>query len=140
MYRGVRRAGWGMVLYVFASVAGIAAAVPVPLAAQEAAETTHRISFKFDYDFHGTPACTKKMKTRCVQEFVLYDISVGIDKPTKLGTVPVPEHAKGLMKGITATTEPLVFNPGRHMISVVARMNDGTESNLLLCTTIVRVP
>jgi hypothetical protein len=106
----------------------------------QAQEGTHRISFKFDYDFRETPACSKKVETKCVRQFVLYDLSAGVEKKTKLGTVAVPEHAKGVVKGISATTEPLLFNSGKHLIGVAAEMADGTESDPRKCTTAVRIP
>jgi hypothetical protein len=130
MHTGLRRAYFPLVLAILMGR-------PDFVGAQEG---MHRISFKFDYDFGSSPACSKKVTTKCVQQFVLYDISAGIDKPTKLGTVPLPEHTKGLVKGITATTEPILFNPGRHMIAVVAKMADGSESDLRRCTTIVKIP
>ena len=106
----------------------------------QAQEGTHRISFKFDYDFRETPACSKKVETKCVRQFALYDLSAGLDKKTKLGTAAVPEHAKGLVKGIAATTEPLLFNREKHLIGVAAEMADGTESDPRKCTTAVTIP
>jgi hypothetical protein len=100
----------------------------------------HRITFSFDYDFQASPPCSDKVKKKCVKLFVLYDLSAGIAKRTKLGTVAVPDHAAGLMKGISAMTDPILFNPGRHLIGVVAQMADGTESDYRKCTTIVTIP
>ncbi|HTQ97976.1 MAG TPA: hypothetical protein VMH89_14285 [Candidatus Acidoferrum sp.] len=107
--------------------------------APAAADGKHRISFTFDYDFRNTPACTKKTATHCVKRFVLYDLSAGIEKKTTLGTAPLPEHPKGLMH-VSATTDPILFDPGRHLIAVSAEMDDGTQSDPRRCTTIVKVP
>ena len=108
-------------------------------AATTSADGNHRISFTFDYDFRNTPACTKKVATHCVKQFVLYDLSAGIRKKTMLGTAPLPEHPKGLMH-VSATTDPILFDPGRHLIAVSAEMEDGTQSDPRRCTTIVIVP
>jgi hypothetical protein len=103
-------------------------------------EVTHKISFTFDYDFSLTPACSPKIKKACVQQFNFYDISQGIAKRVKLGSIPVPTGASGLVKGISGTTEPLLFNSGRHLLAVSAQMPDGTESDLSKCTIIVKIP
>ncbi len=103
-------------------------------------ESTHKISFTFDYDFGATPACSRKVITACVQQFNLYDISQGTTKRVKLGSIPVPAGASGLVKGISGTTEPLLFNPGKHMIAVTAQLPDGSESNPRKCATVVEIP
>jgi hypothetical protein len=105
-----------------------------------ASQSTHKITFTFDYDFGVTPACSPKVKQACVQQFNFYDISVGIPKRTKLGSMPVPAGATGPVKGISFTTEPFLFNSGRHMVAVSAQMPNGAESDLSKCTTIVRIP
>jgi hypothetical protein len=104
-----------------------------------AREGSHRISFTFNYDFRSTPACSKKLKAGCVEKFNIYDISVGIDKRTMLGSIAVPAHARGMMKGIRATTEPIEFNAGKHLLAVAAVMADGSESDLRKCETIVEI-
>jgi len=106
----------------------------------QASQSTHKITFTFDYDFRVTPACSSKLKQACVQQFNFYDISAGIPKRTKLGSIPVPTGATGLVKGMTFTTESFLFNSGRHMFAVSAQMPNGAESDLSKCSTIVRVP
>jgi hypothetical protein len=105
---------------------------------------THRtkckITFTFDYDFAITPACSQNVKQPCVQRFNFYDISQGIPKRVKLGSIPVPADAKGFVKRISATTEPLLFNSGRHMVAVAAQTPDGSESDLTRCETIIKIP
>jgi len=105
-------------------------------------QSTHKITFTFDYDFRITPACSQKVQQACVQQFNFYDISPGIakDKRVKLGSVPVPAGATGLVKGISFTTESFLFNSGRHMLAVSAQMPNGVESDLRRCTTIVKIP
>lgn len=94
-----------------------------------AASRTHKITVHFNYDFNATPACTSaKGNPKCVQEFVLYDISAGKAKRSLLMIIPVPQKPSGFVKGISATTPPLLFEPGKHFLAVVARMPDGTES------------
>lgn len=107
------------------------------------AQTTpsmHTIRLTFDYDFRLTPACSPKVTQECVQQFNFYDISMGIANREKLGSIPVPAGATGLVKGISAKTEPFLFGPGRHRLAVSAQMPDGTESDLSKCTTIVKIP
>lgn len=102
-------------------------------------QSTHKITFTFDYDFRITPACSPKVKEACVQQFNFYDISAGIPKRVKLGTFAVPAGATGFVKGISGTTKSLLFNPGRHMLAVSAQMPDGTESDLSKCITILKI-
>lgn len=100
----------------------------------------HTIEISFNYDFRLTPACSPKAKGACVQEFVLYDISAGVSKRSKLMEIPVPRGATGLVKGITATTPPLVFESGKHLLAVVARMPNGVESKTGSCNVWVTIP
>lgn len=100
----------------------------------------HKLSFTFDYDFGVTPACSKTVKKGCVQLFNLYDISAGKPKGVKLGSIPVPSGATGFVKGISATTEPLLFESGRHLLAVTAQMPNGLESDSSKCTVWVEVP
>jgi len=120
----------------------LAAAVflTLPFATAQTSLPTHKISFTFDYDFRLTPACSPKVKQGCVQQFDFYDISAGIPKRVKLGSMPVPAGATGFVKGISFTTESLLFNPGRHRVAVSAQTPDGSESDLSKCATIIKVP
>jgi hypothetical protein len=104
-----------------------------------AAQSRHTIKFTFDYDFAIIPACSAEVKKRCVQQFNFYDISAGIQKRVKLGSFPVPNGAKGLVKGISFTTERRLFSPGKHMVAVSAQLADGMESDLRKCSTIVKI-
>jgi hypothetical protein len=101
---------------------------------------TITITVTFDYDFRITPACSAKVTQRCVQQFNLYEVSLGISKRAKLLAIPVPAGATGFVKGISATTEPYLFDSGRHRLAVSAQMPDGQESDLSECTTIIKVP
>jgi hypothetical protein len=103
-------------------------------------DVPHKITLTFDYDFRVTPACSKEITKACVQRFNYYDISQGIAKRVKLGSMPVPAGASGLVKGISSTTEELQFNSGRHMVAVAAQTSEGAESDLSKCSTIVRIP
>jgi hypothetical protein len=103
-------------------------------------QAKHTISCTFDYDFRITPACSPKVTEGCVQQFNLYDISAGIPKRVKLASIPVPAGASGFVKGISATTDPLLFESGRHLLAVTAQMPNGLESDFTKCTTIVKIP
>jgi hypothetical protein len=105
-----------------------------------AQESEHKITFTFDYDFRATPACSAQVKEACVRQFNFYDISQGIAKRVKLGSMSVPAGASGLVKGISGTSESQLFNSGRHLVAVAAQMPNGVESDLSKCATIVRIP
>ncbi len=115
---------------------------PAPAAAPAAAPAKHTVTVHFDYDFDGTPACPQDKNKPCVEQFIVYDISGG-DLPTQrfqLFTIPVPQNAKGTVKGITGTSPPLAFESGRHLIAVTAQMPDKKESNPSVCQFWVTVP
>jgi len=105
-----------------------------------ATSANHTITVKFDYNFRLAPACTKKIQAKCVQQFVVYDISVGEDKRMKLFTIPTPEHAKRSTGRVTGTSPQLVFESGQHQLEVVAQYPDGTESPQRASTIWVMVP
>jgi len=104
-----------------------------------AAQSRHTIKFTFDYDFGITHACIAQIKKGCVQQFNFYDISTGVATRVKLGSLPVPAGAEGLVKGISFTTERRLFNPGKHMLAVSAQLADGLESDVNKCSTIVKI-
>ncbi|HUO36186.1 MAG TPA: hypothetical protein VMU43_14450 [Candidatus Acidoferrum sp.] len=120
--------------------------VAAPASSSDSKPKKHSITVTFDYDFSATPAClpdavkVKDTKKPCVQEFVVYDISVGVAKRTRLATIPVPVGAHGQVKGISGQTPSLAFASGDHVISVVAVSLDGKESDPYKCTTTVKVP
>lgn len=103
------------------------------------AQSRHTITFTFDYDFGITPPCSAEVKKGCVQQFNFYDISGGVAKRVKLGSFPVPTGAKGLVKGISFSTERRLFSPGKHMLAVSAQLVDGMESDVSKCSTIVKI-
>ena len=101
--------------------------------------STHRITFKFDYDFRVTPACSSQVKQECIQQFNLYEISDGISNRKKLGSIPAPAGATGYVKWISVTTKPYLWVPGKHRLAVSAQMPNGQESDLSKCTTITKI-
>jgi hypothetical protein len=114
-----------------------------PAAPQSPAATPakHTITVNFDYDFDRTPACPQPANKPCIQQFVVYDVSGGFG-PTKrfqLFIIPVPTGAKGKVKGITGTSQPLSFQPGQHLIGVAAQEPDQRESDVRLCRVVVRI-
>lgn len=102
--------------------------------------TTHTVRFTFNYDFRITPGCSKKVKVVCVQQFNFYDISQGPEKRVKLGSMPAKPGAKKFEKGISGTSDPQVFNPGRHRVAVAAQLSDGRESDVRQCAVVVTIP
>lgn len=123
---------------------GFAAPLVICLAVITAgAQTTgskHKITIAFDYDFSKTPVCPARNNKPCVTQFNLYDVSAGLEKKAKLTSFPPPAGATGWVKGITATTPLLVFEPGRHLLAVTAQMSKGDESDPRKCTLWVTVP
>ena len=97
----------------------------------------HTVTVKFDYDFTHTPLCNGKIKDACVSTFTVYDISG--PKVYKLFSVPAPANAKGVMKGITATSPRMLFEVGKHRIGVSAVSASGKESPPVACDTIVEI-
>jgi len=101
----------------------------------------HYVTVKFNYNFWRTPACSAKVKTACVQEFVAYDISGGAKNRLKLFEIPLPANTKGVVLGITGKSpQKLDFESGKHLISVVAREPDGSESKAEACTIWIVIP
>lgn len=97
----------------------------------------HSVTVKFNYDFRKTPACSAMVTTKCVKEFVVYDVSIG--RRTKLFTIPVPPRPNGMVKGISGQSEPLPLAPGKHVFAVTAQMADGVESDINASKTPAKV-
>jgi hypothetical protein len=102
-----------------------------------AGSAQHSVTVQFDYDFTKTPACTAKVTKACVQKFNVYDISG--DKPYLLFSIPAPQNAHGVMKGITATSPRMWFAIGSHRIGVSAQMPDGVKSPPRDCKVIIEI-
>jgi hypothetical protein len=100
----------------------------------------HSVTVKFDYNFTATPACSEKIREHCVCRFVVYDISSGFEHRAKLFTIPVPDGAKGQVRGITATSPKLEFEPGEHELAVTAQEPSGIESRHYAATVWVVIP
>jgi hypothetical protein len=100
----------------------------------------HTVTVTFDYDFGQTPACSRKIVTACVQQFIAYDISAGIKNATMLFPIALPTVTQGAVRGITATSPLLDFESGQHLISVSAMAPNGTHSKRSLSTTWITIP
>jgi len=105
---------------------------------EQAQSPKHTITMKFDYDFTAMPACSQKVSKKCIAKFVVYDISGG--KPYKLFTIPVPPDASGAVKGISGESQPLLFEPGKHLIGVAAQKDSGEESSPFASAVWVTIP
>jgi hypothetical protein len=108
-------------------------------AAARADGAKHTVKVMFDYNFALTPACSDKVTNKCVKQFTVYDISAGTDKRTKLFSISVDPAAKGNVKGITGTSPLLLFETGKHLISVVAETPSNQASDLNACTAWIQV-
>lgn len=102
--------------------------------------SAHSVTVTFDYDFTLTPACTQKIREHCIEHFVAYDISAGLAHRAKLFTIPVPDAAKGKMRGITATGPKMDFESGKHLLAVTAQEPSGMESKHFAATVWVVIP
>jgi hypothetical protein len=102
-----------------------------------AAPRKHTITIKFDYDFRLTPACSQGLTKKCVKRFNVYDISAG--NRILLFSIPVPDDTVGFVRGISVTSPPLPFAPGKHILAVTAQSADGTESVTNACKTAFKV-
>jgi len=100
----------------------------------------HTVTVTFDYDFRQTPACSAKVTRGCVARFFVYDISNGRKQRRPLFEVPLPQNARGLVKGISDTSPRLDFESGRHLLEVKALTPDGTESGPPFATTWITIP
>jgi len=104
------------------------------------AHSAHSVVVAFDYDFGRTPACTPKIQEHCTAQFVVYDISAGFPRRAKLFTITVPDGAKGVVHGITATSPKLDFESGKHQLAVTAQEPNGTESPSFAATVWIVIP
>ncbi|MGH9714789.1 MAG: hypothetical protein ACRD5M_15960 [Candidatus Acidiferrales bacterium] len=108
--------------------------------AGQSGSSKHSVTVTFDYDFGRTPACSEKVLKNCVKQFVVYDISAGVQHRTKLFSFPADPAAKGFVKGITATSPKLLFESGKHLISVAAQTPTAVESDVTAAKTWIEVP
>jgi hypothetical protein len=141
---GVNRgAAAGGVVWQQQATAGQSSAAPQSSGTQQgpnpapSGSAMHSITVQFDYDFTKTPACSTKVTTACAKTFDVYDISG--DKPYFLFSIPVPQNAQGVMKGITATSPRMLFAIGRHRIGVSAQMPNGEKSPPRDCKVIIEI-
>jgi hypothetical protein len=134
----------------------LAIALAATLAATaNAGQSEHTITVTFNYDFTHQPPCSaqipqktehkrrkgeEEQEEECIQQFVVYDISAGLAKRTKLMFIPAPPGAHGMVKGISGTTPRLLFESGRHLIAVVAQTAKGSESDPEQATVWVKIP
>jgi hypothetical protein len=97
----------------------------------------HTIKVMFSYDFRKNPSCAEKptLKT-CIKQFVVYDVS---RQSSRLFSIPVPDGARGFVKGIKGQSSEWIFLSGTHLIAVTAQNADGVESNVIAALTKVKV-
>jgi hypothetical protein len=110
------------------------------LGSLEAAGSRHKVTVRFRYDFRNTPPCSATLTHSCIARFNLYDISAGVGKRKMLMSIPVPNRVRRGMNEISATTPPLLWEPGKHLLAVVAELPKGIESDPKDCTVWVQIP
>src|SRR5271168_1889686 len=96
-------------------------------AAIQSAPSRHTVTIQFDYDFTNMPACSRKVKSKCIQQFNVYEVS-GLT-PIWLFSIPAPSGANKFVAGIKATSPARTLFPGPHRFGVSARTSEGTESD-----------
>lgn len=128
---GAVLAGWGLT-----SARGQAQAAQAP--PQNDPANQHTITVRFNYDFQKNPSCAEKptLKT-CIKQFVVYDISN--QRRLRLFSIPVPDGARGFVKGIKGQSPTRIFLPGTHLIAVTAQTEDGMESDVNAARIAVKV-
>jgi hypothetical protein len=143
-FAGVTRtAAAGGAVWVQQATAEAASTAPQSSGAQQGASPAasrsamHSITVQFDYDFTRTPACSAQVTTACVKTFDVYDISD--DKPYLLFSIPVPQNAQGVMKGITASSPRMLFVVGKHRIGVSAQLPNGVKSPPRDCKVVIEI-
>jgi hypothetical protein len=118
---GAALAAWGRT-----SSWGLAGAQQAP--PQNDPANQHTITVRFNYDFRKNPSCEENPTLKsCIKQFVVYDISN--QRRFRLFSIPVPDGARGFVKGITGESPVRIYLPGRHVIAVAAQNADGVESN-----------
>ena len=100
----------------------------------------HTVTVTFDYDFRLTPACSAKVTQKCVQRFVVYDISGGPSKRIRPFFVAVPDGASGPVNGIGGRSPELDFESGKHLLAVTAQNPEGVESDPSDATIWITIP
>jgi hypothetical protein len=87
----------------------------------------HTITVRFNYDFRKNPSCAEKptLKT-CIKQLVVYDV---LGQRFRLFSIPVPQGARGFVKGINGQSPTRIFLPGKHFIAVTAQNAGGMESD-----------
>lgn len=98
----------------------------------------HSISVTFDYDFTAMHACSKTVTKKCIVQFNVYDISG--PKHYFLFSIPAPAGASGPVKGISGSSPPLLFEPGKHLLGIAAKTDNGDESNPSACSIWTHIP
>jgi hypothetical protein len=132
----------GGVIHENGSLAGYSPADPANAEAPQSTPQSdpaneHTITVMFDYDFRTNPSCAEKPKLKtCIKQFVVYDIS---GQRFRLFSIPVPDGARGLVKGIKGESPKRIFLPGKHLIAVTAQNADGVESQVNAAKILVEV-
>ena len=71
---------------------------------------------------------------------MVYDISAGVNQRRNLATIPVDPNTPAGVQDLKVTTDPLTFEPGKHLLAAVAQTPDNLESNPKLCKTWIEIP
>ncbi len=95
------------------------------------------VTVTFDYDFTKTPACSQTLKTKCIQQFNVYDNTGG--KKRLLFWILPPADAHNLVKGITSTSPKLPFFIGPLAVAVTAWTAERDESQPKDCQVTVAI-
>jgi hypothetical protein len=119
----VRRVAGVAMAFVVVVIATLSIAAPLT----NATTGQHILTVTFNYDFTSDNACSATVTKACLQQFNIYDVTLGT--PVKLFTVPAPSGANSAITGITGTSALLALKSGVHTFGATAQMADGTESS-----------
>jgi hypothetical protein len=132
-----RLAVFGAALTAWGGMASRVQAAPAQASPRNNPADQHAITVVFDYDFSKNPSCAEKPASKtCIKQFVVYDAS---GTRVRLFSIPVPDSARGMVKGIKGQSPPRFFLPGRHLIAVTAQNAAGTESPVHAANRIVKI-
>ena len=99
--------------------------------------TIRAVTVTFDYDFTNTPACSRSINSRCIQQFNVYDNTGG--KKRLLFWILPPADAHGPVEGITSTSPKLPFFVGPLVVAVTAWTAERDESQPKDCQVTVAI-
>jgi hypothetical protein len=98
----------------------------------------YNITVKFEYGFTAIHACPIKAAAPCLKQLNVCNL-MDNGQRILLFTIAAPRRANGIVRGISGSSQALVFAPGQHMIAVTAVTNLGMPSKPPECEIMVNI-